>query len=132
MANQGGSPLPSGGPGRNLSVAGEGGVNPLKVTLVCIKEELEAWLIADGRALSKILSTDAHAVKVAHTKKADQVSNPKARLKRVFNQSPKRTYVDHVHAIQVVRALPDLNQLNRLNAFSRFSERFLPCNDAYS
>lgn len=36
------------------------GVNPTNVFLVCIKEELEAWLLADERALITVLSRPAH------------------------------------------------------------------------
>lgn len=32
------------------------GVDALQMSLVCIEEELEAWLIADGRALTSVLS----------------------------------------------------------------------------
>jgi hypothetical protein len=95
------------------------------VTPVCIREELEAWLIADGRALSAVLSTDAHRIRVSHENRPERVRNPKRTLIRLFNRSRHRTYVDRYHAIQIVRALPDLTRLLRLPTFQRFSQRLV-------
>jgi hypothetical protein len=100
-------------------------VNHSQVTPVCIQEELEAWLIADGRALSAVLSTDAHPVKISHEKRPERVRNPKKTLMRLFSRSRLRTYVDRQHAIQIVRAIPDLGRLDRLPTFQRFSNRLL-------
>ena len=85
-----------------------------QVGLVCIQEELEAWLIADGRALSSVLSTAAHAVKIRHVRNAEQMRNPKKALNRKFKEHIGRQYSDRFHAIQIVRALPDLKRLRRL------------------
>ncbi|MGC2232791.1 MAG: DUF4276 family protein, partial [Candidatus Acidiferrum sp.] len=92
-------------------------VNHSRVTPICIQEELEAWLIADGRALSAVLSTDAHPVRVGHENRPERVRNPKKSLIRLFSRSRLRTYVDRQHAIQIVRALPDLGRLGRLPTF---------------
>jgi hypothetical protein len=100
-------------------------VNRSRVTPVCIREELEAWLIADGRALSTVLSTAAHPIRVSHENRPEQVRNPKKTLIRLFNRSRHRTYVDRYHAIQIVRALPDLGRLLRLPTFQRFREKLL-------
>ena len=37
-------------------------VSDQAVCLVCVKQELEAWLLADERALQSVLSTPAHPV----------------------------------------------------------------------
>src|SRR5690349_9760961 len=54
--------------------------------LVCISEELEAWLLADGRALSSVLSTAAHAVRIKSERNPDRVRSPKTKLTRIFQQ----------------------------------------------
>jgi hypothetical protein len=91
------------------------------VYLVCIKEELEAWLIADGRALSEVLSRPAHLVKVPDTKKPDQTSKPKTKLMKLFQQNSGKPYSDRIHARLIVEALPDLNRINRCASFVRFA-----------
>jgi hypothetical protein len=60
------------------------GVDRDKVHLICITEELEAWLIADGGAISTTLSKPTHQVTVADTKKPEQVKNPKKRLFQIY------------------------------------------------
>ena len=102
---------------RSLSLAG---VLSQNVYLVCIEEELEAWLIADGRAISAMLSTPSHPIKVPDVKRPEQIYNPKGRLKRIFPQHSGSPYNDRVHAGRIVRALPDLNRLKRCAAFIRF------------
>lgn len=97
-------------------------VDSSKVTLVCIKEELEAWLIADHRALSAVLSTPAHPVWARKHKKPEEVCNPKKTLTSMFRSSRHKMYVDRWHAIQIVKALPDMGRLGRLPSFQRFSE----------
>lgn len=101
------------------------GVTLAAVRLLCIAEELEAWLIADGRALSAVLSTPAHPCKIGHQKRPEQIKNPKAALQRLFNQHRGSgfKYVDRVHALQIVRALPDLGKLQRIPSFARFQAK---------
>lgn len=94
------------------------GVAAAAVGLVCIQEELEAWLLADGRALSTVLSRPTHAVRITDTKNPDRTSNPKKALDRLFQR--RGGYSDRQHAIQIVRALPDFNRLRRIYSFQRF------------
>jgi len=94
-----------------------------QIGLVCIQEELEAWLIADGRALSAVLSTQVHPVRVRNVRNPEQIKNPKKALMRKFKEHTGRPYSDLFHAIKIVRALPDLNRLNRLETFSRFCRK---------
>ena len=110
-----------------FSALEKAGVGPAQIEaqvgLVCIQEELEAWLIADGRALSSVLSTQAHPVRVRHVNNAEQIKNPKKALKRKFKEHTGRQYLDRFHAIQIVRALPDFNRLRRLETFARFCRK---------
>src|SRR5260370_8298805 len=61
------------------------GVSPDRVALVCIREELEAWLIADGRAVSKVLSTPTHPVRIKDPKNPEPIQNPKKILNHLFH-----------------------------------------------
>ena len=88
--------------------------------MICIREELEAWLIADGRAVSAVLSTPTHRVRVKHGRNPESIRNPKKRLGRIFQQHSHRPYSDRQHAIAITRALPNLNRLDAIPAFARF------------
>ena len=99
------------------------GVPLARAHLVCVSEELEAWLLADGRAVSSVLSTAAHAVRIASESRPDRVRAPKTKLNRIFQQNMHTTYVDRYHAIKIVQALPDLNRIQRSESFRRFAER---------
>jgi hypothetical protein len=101
------------------------GVRNAPVFLLCIREELEAWLLADGRALSTVLSTEAHPVRVQSERHPDHVTDPKGRLKRIFKQSRRGRYNDLVHAIKIIHELPDLTYLRRSESFQRFEEKLL-------
>jgi hypothetical protein len=101
------------------------GIEPTKVGLVCIREELEAWLIADGRAVSAVLSTAAHPVRVKHGRNPESIRNPKKQLGQIFKQNTGQQYSDRKHAIQIVRKLPDLNRLQAIPAFGRFKSKLL-------
>ncbi len=94
-----------------------------RVALVCVHEELEAWLLADRRALEAVLSTAAHPVRIRHARNPDRLRNPKKHLGRLFLQHTRRQYVDRYHAIQIATSLPDLSQLRRVATFARFADR---------
>lgn len=101
----------------------EAGV-PLKfVSLICITEELEAWLIADGRALSVFLSTPSHPVRIKDEKKPERVRNPKKKLLKLFRETIGKEYVDMLHAEKIVRNLPDFKKIRRAASFLRFEEK---------
>lgn len=91
------------------------------VYLVCIEEELEAWLISDGRALSTVLSRPAHPVRVKDTSNPEQIRAPKTRLNKLFQQHRRQPYVDRFHAEKIVRAMPNLNRIRCCATFVRFA-----------
>ncbi len=103
-----------------LSSLTKAGVKLSQVSLICIAEELEAWLIADGRALSAVLSRTAHPVRIRDVKKSERTRNPKKHLIRVF-QHHHHAYVDRIHAKMIVEALPDLTRIKRCATFVRFA-----------
>jgi hypothetical protein len=100
-------------------------VNPARIGLVCIREELEAWLLADGRAVSAVLSTPAHPVRVRPARNPESIRNPKRRLGRLFQEHTGRPYSDRQHAMQIARALPDLGRLDAVPAFARFRQKLI-------
>lgn len=95
------------------------------VHLICIMAELETWLLADGRALSTVLSTDTRRVRVGDKKNPDRITNPKQHLMRLFKQHTGANYLDHYHAAKIANALPDLSRLIKICSFVRFRERLL-------
>jgi hypothetical protein len=97
-----------------------------KVALVCIEEELEAWLLADTRALRSYIAAHKHPHPVGHLKKfknPEGVKDPKTRLTRIFNQEVGRRYIDYQDAIMIAKAAPDFNHLKRSCTFRRFVEK---------
>jgi hypothetical protein len=88
--------------------------------LVPIKAELEAWLLADGSALSSVLSRPAHKVRINDTKSVEDDLNPKKRLERIFKQHG-HTYAPKYDAIKIVKNIPEkFGTLNKLNSFKKF------------
>lgn len=108
---------------RNAGIDGGDG----RVHLICIHVMLEAWLLADERALSVYLSTDAHQIPVPRRKSTESCKDPKAALNSLFKSLPCRInqYTDFTDAIKIARELPDLRRLGRLESFRRFQERLM-------
>ncbi len=98
----------------------QAGVTSPYVYLVCIEEELEAWLLADERAISDLLSRRTHPVRLKRIRNTERVSNPKKRLNRIFKEHSGRRYSDLTDAKKIVERLPDFNRLRRCDTFVRF------------
>ena len=97
-----------------------------KVFLVCIQEELEAWLLADNRAVKAMLEPLKHPHPVGRIIKCpnpDRVQNPKTRLTKIFTQElgAGRRYVDYQHAIKLVREISNFTRIRRSDSFRRFA-----------
>ncbi len=107
---------------RNLKKAG---VSLDLVYLICIEQELEAWLISDGRAVSAVISNSNHPVKISDVKKSERVDNPKKVLNKHFAQYHGRPYVDRYHAVKIAEAFPDFNRVRRCPSFSRFESKLV-------
>ncbi|KKJ00382.1 hypothetical protein PROH_12100 [Prochlorothrix hollandica PCC 9006 = CALU 1027] len=99
------------------------GVPLAKTHLICITEELEAWLIADGRAISAVLSTSTHPVSIPDKKKTETVKNPKKYLMKLFKEQTGKPYSDLQHAEKIARQMPDLHKINRCPSFARFAAK---------
>ncbi len=103
------------------SLASAGIMMNAPVFLVCIEQELEAWLVADGSALSHLLSRPTHPVKIDDQKKPDKVVNPKKYLVQLFQQTTSRRYDDVVDAIKIARRLTTWNKITKSPTFRRFA-----------
>ena len=97
--------------------------------LIAIHKELEAWLLADGNALSSVLSRPAHPVTISNTNNADTVANPKKRLENLFKrhntpfglQPTQGTYQPKLAAIRIAENIPkNFGQLGKLASFKKF------------
>jgi len=94
------------------------------VKLVCIREELESWLIADKRAVSAVIAKlkRPHPVgNIPQVRKPDTIHKPKAALMKIFKQELGRRYVDTWHAILIARAIPNCTKIRRSESFRRFA-----------
>lgn len=100
----------------------EADVTSANVHLVCISEELEAWLIADNRAIEAAISrpTNSKKPRIREEKNPESVKNPKKVLMRIFRQHT-RGYQPHVHALKIVKKLPDFKKIRRCESFVRFA-----------
>lgn len=101
-------------------------VDRKKVALICIREELEAWLLADHRAVSILLRQlkDPHPIgRITQFKRPDNIKNPKAVLNKIFNKElgSNRKYVDYQHALQIAKNITDFQRIKRSESFKRFA-----------
>jgi hypothetical protein len=102
-----------------------------KVTLICIEQELECWLMADTRALGAVLSKlkHPHALnsRLKDYKTPDrEIGRPKTELISLFQHELGRTrkYIDRNHALLLAQAIPDdWSRLCRSSSFRRFAEK---------
>jgi hypothetical protein len=87
--------------------------------LVAIQAELEAWLLADGSALSATLSRPTHPVTIGHSRNIEHNTNPKKRLESIFGQHG-RTYTPKTDALAIIRHVPaNFGMLGKLRAFKK-------------
>jgi len=95
-----------------------------KVSLVCIREELEAWLIADNIAVTNVLVRLKHPYRVTRIPRPphpDRISKPKNRLENIFRQEVGYKYVDIRHAIMIAKEINNVRRLKRSESFKRFA-----------
>lgn len=98
-----------------------GGLPPLDRDAICpvpVVKELEAWLLADERALSAYLSTPSHRVEIGSVKHPERDPNPKKALKRLFEAEGRRSaYMDYLDAAPLTRQILDASRLRKLSSF---------------
>lgn len=109
-----------------LDALAAAGVTSPPAQLVCIHKELEAWLLADGRAIAAAISKLIHrSVTVRDARRAEEEKYPKAKLDRIIKDhcGRHRPYQGHFHAQRIIRELPDLNRIKQCESFVRFAQR---------
>jgi hypothetical protein len=100
-----------------------------KITPICILRSLEAWILADERALSAYFSRPAHAVNIARVSRPDRDTDPKGHIFSIFKQQGRR-YTDRLDAVRVIQATKNTNRLRRVSSFARLSEKLVGNPDA--
>lgn len=97
--------------------------------LIAIHKELEAWLLADGSALSAVLSRPAHPVSIKDNKNAETDANPKKKLEKLFEtynvpfgpQPAQGSYQPKLAAVRIAERVPaNFGQLGKLKSFKQF------------
>ncbi|MGH8017627.1 MAG: DUF4276 family protein [Opitutaceae bacterium] len=102
------------------------GVRRASVSLICIQEELEAWLLADDRALQRVINDLVHphaAGRVPRTAAPDAKPGPKTALNRLFQKLTHRPYVDRIHARLIANQWIDWRRLEASPTFCRFRDK---------
>lgn len=95
-----------------------------KTVLLCITQELDSWLLADGAALAAVMSRPTHPLKAfADHKRPEDIANPKAILKQLFDEHTKYDYDDLYHAVKIIAAVQNLAKLDRAPSFKRLREK---------
>jgi len=97
----------------------DAGVPLPDVHLVCIVQELEAWLLADERAIAAVLGP--RAGRVSRVKHPERISKPKVHLDKVFRTNQSGEYRDYLHGLRIVQKMKDLDPLNDCATFGRFA-----------
>lgn len=91
-----------------------------RTIMLCVTHELEAWLLADGRAVTAVLERPTHKIRpIADERRPEAYPNPKARLRTLFRQHGRGDYNDAVHAVKIVENVANLTKLDRAPSFSR-------------
>lgn len=100
-----------------------------RTVLLCITHELEAWLIADGSALTATLTRlrPAHpADRITDVRRPEQERDPKDYLERAFRNAKRRDYQAWVHAHLIIKEVTDLGKItNACPSFARFTDKLL-------
>lgn len=99
-------------------------VDEERVRLLCIAAELEALLIADERAIAKVLHRDSRPANCPFKKNPHRLADPKSDLDSVF-RAHGRVYAALTDAIKIVRELDDFNRLAPIPSFKRFKKLIL-------
>lgn len=94
-----------------------------KIRLLCLTWELESWFIADGKAVSAYLSTDAHKQKFKWSRPADK-TDPKAVLDKACKEArgKSRGYEDFKEAIRIACEIENTKKLQAIDSFTRFAK----------
>ena len=91
------------------------------VIFLCLEEELEAWLIADGRVLNNYFSKLHRPVdKIKNEKNPDNVRDPKGKLTGYFKEHRHIQFDGTIHAEQIIKGIQNFQKLKKSDTFRRF------------
>lgn len=110
--------------GIKTSLAAEG-LSEQDIIFLCLEEELEAWLLADGRVLSDYFSKPTFKAKIKNETSPDSIKDPKGKLTGYFRTYKGKTnlYNGNIHAEQIIKKLEDFQKIRKSETFSRFYEK---------
>ncbi len=103
----------------------EAGVDLGRVELICIEAELETWLVAEYIAVRDVIRQWSPKANIGRLKRALESNDPKEILDRLFREHAKRPYQPHLHAEEIIKAMPNLRRLKRVQSFQRFESKLM-------
>jgi len=110
---------------KSLSAAA---VTSSRVHLVCIHKMLEAWLLADERAISAFLSKlKKKTVSVPRTKRPEDPIKPKKLLGQIFEEHAGSKFQAHIHAESIIKEVKDFKRLEQCKSFTYFRLKLADC-----
>lgn len=93
-----------------------------KIHLICVKQELETFLLMDEIAINDYLKKlNSHPCQVQCPKKPAREPNPKRFLKKIFIENGRIGYDDLVDAVKIAELI-DIKKLKKHKAFERFEK----------
>lgn len=105
------------------------GLSEDDVIFLCLEEELEAWLIADGRVLNNYFSKPHRPVnKIKNEKNPDNIKDPKGKLMGYFKEHRHIQYDGTIHAEQIIKGIQDFQKLKKSDTFCRFHHKLIGTN----
>jgi hypothetical protein len=94
-----------------------------RVYLVCIATELETLLLADTQAIETYLSSiTKRSCRIGHLRNPERLTNPKARLSKIFQEQAGRKYLDMRDAEKIIK-LVNVDNIWRCSSFVRFAAK---------
>ncbi|MEZ4527952.1 MAG: DUF4276 family protein [Desulfobacterales bacterium] len=100
------------------------GIELHRVSLVCICEELEAWLLADNKAVKDMIAELKHphmVKKIQKFKNPDRIQSPRTKLTKIFNMElgSNRRYIDYQDAIKIAEKITQFDKIKNSESFRR-------------
>lgn len=98
----------------------DAGVDLLDVHLVCIHKMLEAWILADERAIATVISKIAKKeIRVPKAKRPESEVKPKKLLTKIFSEHG-HDYNSYIHDEMIIKEIRDFKRLKGCKSFAYF------------
>jgi Domain of unknown function (DUF4276) len=98
------------------------GVPDERVTCICIKEELEAWLLADTAALQDFCGGNKKLI--PSQGRVDHIDWPKSRVESIILERTHRKYAPHYHAVPILMKA-NRAKLRKVPSYKQFEDKLL-------